>query len=491
MSLTKVSYSMISDNVINVLDYGATGNGTTDDSVAIQAAITAANNLQIATGLTPRTIVFFPAGVYLCKSTLTCSPFINYVGVRATTADTGATFSTLTSSRGSIIRAHTDIYTNAPTTLGTLCYVPTGDITFRDLTFVGTASINSNSSIAVQWGSSGTGRPFETSTTGVVSGVVVEDCSFYTCTAAWDSYTLNDSYFYQCRFESNVTAISFGYNLISNAGFQAQFYGCVWFASSIAVAFSSASMYEISFIGGSFEGTTDNSKHIYSVNAAPNANYRLKFSGVSFSHVSSTGTANFYMAGYFQGGTNRTIVSDCMFSNGQIYFAAGSGSTGFSNWAFNNCTYFFVPFNMSKCTRGTINGGSFYDSPISLDNSSLIDIHDAKFEAVSSGYAIDLSTINCGDNRIYNNYFNNNSGNINVANSASNASTYFSNNKGISISPVVGVINDTINGITFTNLGAPNNGSTIYCPDGTIASPVAGGGTGCFAKRLNGVWVGN
>lgn len=44
---------------------------------------------------------------------------------------------------------------------------------------------------------------------------------------------------------------------------------------------------------------------------------------------------------------------------------------------------------------------------------------------------------------------------------------------------------------TFANLPAAANGSIVYCSDGTIANPVAGGGTGCIAKRLNGVWVGN
>jgi nitrous oxidase accessory protein NosD len=61
MSLTKVSFSMITGEVINVLDYGATGDGTTDDTTAIQAAIVAAANKTL----------YFPAGIYLFTGLLT------------------------------------------------------------------------------------------------------------------------------------------------------------------------------------------------------------------------------------------------------------------------------------------------------------------------------------------------------------------------------------------------------------------------------------
>lgn len=60
--LTKVTYSMIAGAVVNVIDYGAVGNGVADDAAAIQDAIDA-----LANGGT----VFFPTGTYKCLSGLT------------------------------------------------------------------------------------------------------------------------------------------------------------------------------------------------------------------------------------------------------------------------------------------------------------------------------------------------------------------------------------------------------------------------------------
>lgn len=49
------------NDYFSVLFYGATGNGTTDDTAAVQAAITAAQ--------TQGGTVYFPAGKYLLKGT--------------------------------------------------------------------------------------------------------------------------------------------------------------------------------------------------------------------------------------------------------------------------------------------------------------------------------------------------------------------------------------------------------------------------------------
>lgn len=59
MALTKVTYSMISGAAANVVDYGADSTGTTDSTAAIQAAITAGNE------------IWFPAGTYRVDTAIT------------------------------------------------------------------------------------------------------------------------------------------------------------------------------------------------------------------------------------------------------------------------------------------------------------------------------------------------------------------------------------------------------------------------------------
>lgn len=68
MALTKVTYSMIDGAVVNVKDWGATGDGTTDDTAAIQAALDYLATLGDGGGVTPFRrsggTLFFPNGTY-------------------------------------------------------------------------------------------------------------------------------------------------------------------------------------------------------------------------------------------------------------------------------------------------------------------------------------------------------------------------------------------------------------------------------------------
>jgi hypothetical protein len=97
MSLTKVTHSMILGSVVDVLNYGAVGDGIADDTNAIKAAITAALALRqigsggrfggtalgVSEGTAPT--VFFPSGVYKITSTLSDDTanflaYLNFVG---------------------------------------------------------------------------------------------------------------------------------------------------------------------------------------------------------------------------------------------------------------------------------------------------------------------------------------------------------------------------------------------------------------------------
>jgi hypothetical protein len=73
MSLTKVTYAMIEGAAINVLDYGATGDGVTNDAVAIQAAI---NAMSASGGGT----VYFPSGRYYIEAPIEFKSYVNIVG---------------------------------------------------------------------------------------------------------------------------------------------------------------------------------------------------------------------------------------------------------------------------------------------------------------------------------------------------------------------------------------------------------------------------
>jgi hypothetical protein len=70
MSLTKVSYSMIQGAPVNVKDYGAVGDGVTDDTGAIQTAISQSAGK----------IVFIPSGTYKISATIYLNNSVSIVG---------------------------------------------------------------------------------------------------------------------------------------------------------------------------------------------------------------------------------------------------------------------------------------------------------------------------------------------------------------------------------------------------------------------------
>ena len=72
MALTKVSYSMITGAPVNVKDFGAVGNGVTNDAAAFAAAIAAVASTGQA--------IYVPAGTYVIGSALTSTGHLNMFG---------------------------------------------------------------------------------------------------------------------------------------------------------------------------------------------------------------------------------------------------------------------------------------------------------------------------------------------------------------------------------------------------------------------------
>ena len=112
MSLTKVSYSMIQGAPVNVLDFGAKGDGVTNDTAAIQAAVNAGGT------------VYFPDGTYE----------ITHVDLSSNTQIIGESWNTIihqiagTNPRpGAYDGMFTMNYTNNAT--------PTKNVVFKDLQF--------------------------------------------------------------------------------------------------------------------------------------------------------------------------------------------------------------------------------------------------------------------------------------------------------------------------------------------------------------------
>lgn len=91
MSLTKVTYSMIVGASVNVFDFGATGNGSSDDTAAIQAAIDYAEASATPPSAAPGVVqVYFPFGRYIITDALTVTKSLSFVGEGHSEYSTGA-----------------------------------------------------------------------------------------------------------------------------------------------------------------------------------------------------------------------------------------------------------------------------------------------------------------------------------------------------------------------------------------------------------------
>ena len=126
ITLTGATARLISDgfgDIINVKDFGAVGDGVTDDGPAIKAALDYANSIGGGS-------VYLPAGTYLKKDVITISPLV-YVVLRIYSN------TTLFGDGDSSIIIHDDKDTNPQNNLLN-CFTGASNIVFRDFKILGT-----------------------------------------------------------------------------------------------------------------------------------------------------------------------------------------------------------------------------------------------------------------------------------------------------------------------------------------------------------------
>jgi hypothetical protein len=249
MALTKATYSLINGASINVLDYGVTGDGVTNDTVAIQAAIDNA--------VVQNKAVYFPSGTYIISSTLNLPNNITLYGETQRKINQGA------NTYGTIIKTAANI-----TMMQTTAVMPdfTFGIRIENISFWGNGSTGSAlvigddatnhlsfgitlQNIDIQYVGNGiklNGAAYVTYLENITMagtdqsgsyGIWFRRCQISEC-HAMKIENFADLYFaqesshislYDCSASFNAPTIANGNNLLRIYGsYHCNFYGCVW-----------------------------------------------------------------------------------------------------------------------------------------------------------------------------------------------------------------------------------------------------------------------
>ncbi len=422
--------------------FGALADGSNDDSTAINQAIAAAYASSKQTGSAFRARVFFPAGAYMCKSTLIFKPFVNYEGVRATVSDT-ADVVTFTTGSGTVIRQHPDLYNNDNASAGVLVYIETGDMQISNMTFVGTGAINGNPSKGIQFGYSDGTRTHEVSDQ-VTSGINCYNLTFYTFLTAWEIYNLNDSRSFNLRMEVNTIGIHVIGKTPGTYMGDVEFYGAIIFASTHSFYLGDYANGDFSFHGGLFQGSASGAQnHVAKVagtfpQTVSSKSPSYRFHGTAFKQVHAS-SKHINLDAIWDGFEGYFLFEGCTFENGStsagITLQRNGGTANANHVNFNNCMFRNTAIALNIANNIRINGGVFDNSYITAATTVWLDVQNATFRHASGSAvtAISSTTANCYDWSIQNNTFDTATVTtpVSVFNHSSNIDLIVKNNRGL------------------------------------------------------------
>ena len=223
MALTKVSYAMINGDPINVLDYGAKGDSTNDDTNAIQAAIDASSG----------NTVYFPPGIYKTTAPLTVQSNTTLMGANRNVCIIRNNVSTIITTKEPLATRYYDIAISELDFDGVSKASQTGinlpHVSFARLTNIGVSNCNIGINFIAQTAAGAvTGAYYNvinnpqifTCTTGIVFDKTANQNNVFAgkitqCTTGlYVGGTVNAVNFFGTAFEGNVTygANVLGYN---------------------------------------------------------------------------------------------------------------------------------------------------------------------------------------------------------------------------------------------------------------------------------------
>jgi len=289
MSLTKATYSMIEGAPINVLDYGAVGDGVANDTAAIQAAIT------YAEGLTKPGAVYLPRGTYKITSPLTITKGIQFAGdgIESTS-----------------IRVSTSITVISVALSGGAVGCMIADMTLQNVQTAGTAT-------------AGAGIRLQNSSYCVISNVRTTNC--------YDGVWSTNSNF--GRFLGLVVNGFVGAGIRLDSGFDSRFYDFTISGNSIGSSAIRITGFndEHMFIGGVCSSSTyalNVDSAAYAVSQRPEF---CKFINVSFDSC---------LTGLVLDRCTDMVFEGCFISNRPNEGAIIGGTAITESITFSNCTFF-------------------------------------------------------------------------------------------------------------------------------------------------------
>lgn len=476
---------------INVVDFGTVGDGVSDDSAAIQAAL----NAVPATGGT----VFFPAGQYRAhglvpkpNTTVQCS------GGAILLADSGGLF----------------LLSNATVGSSALSLITTSGLA---ATVTSTASFAASDYVILSAGSTASQGPLEFNQVDLVSSGTVLilrnpaqiDYSTLGFTGANPFvYRLGASPIRNFRFTggqirsfsaSNSSPIFFLSNVEQVEIDHVTFYGGVGVSGVVTAWGLGSNLIQASNVSGlnfhdnvSYGERTQNSFESISIAACSNSIIRNNTFNLG-NPTAGTFSANAVNSiGLFGGSWRNRIDSNLIYPLGLANIAA----IDLSSFSFLNM----------------VRGNQVYGNPFLVNaGTNLIGIDTTRtaVAASASGNVIEGNIINdvmigikdgLASSVIKNNVLSNfflNAASVGIQSATSEALFPWFTNTFVNFQVTTQQTSGgaagrlQLNSVTFANVGTPANGTMLYVSDGTAGSnPLTGGGTGCIAIRQNGAWKG-